>query len=131
MWSLPRRYLVLVFLLALGLAGCGSKFDKSETFDVDSGSDHLILVDAPRSNQKVVTVTNTSGTPIDLYIIQAGTDVGAREAIDKKSANILASKIKTADSTVEATVPSGKEYVVAVVNNGAKKATVKITVTGR
>ena len=121
----------LLAAIVLGLPGCGRLYHET-TVQLGAGEVQLLLIDAPKRDQKISVTAASSGSPIDVYVVLAKDKEAAKEALlsGKKPAESLAGKVKTPDATVEATIPANSEF--AIILGGANKNTqVKLKVTGR
>jgi hypothetical protein len=128
---LRLRCSVPVFLI-LALAGCGQRLDYESTVQLDAGEVQSLGVDPPRREQRVsVTVTSTS-VPVDVYVVlEKDKESGKQALLDvKKPAESLASKTKTQQATLEATIPAKTGFAI-LLGGATKSSQVKVKVIGR
>lgn len=129
------------FKLAFGLpaftlfliVGC-QKVNYDRTVQVEPGDVQVVMIDPPRSAQKVSVVASSPGTPVDVYVVLEKDQEEAKQSLlsGKSPAKdkLLANKQKAEEATLEATVPAKNGFAVLV--SGAKKSTqVKLKITGR
>src|SRR5947209_6330543 len=127
--SLRRSFLAL---LLLALTGCGQRLNYERTVELSSGDVQLILIDPPKREQQVSVMVSPVGSPIDVYVVlDKDSEAGKQALLDhKKPAGSLASKTKTQEATLEATIPANSGF--AILLGGASKSTrVTVNVTGR
>jgi hypothetical protein len=125
-----RRPLLAALLLVV--AGCGQKLNYDTTVQLGDGEVQSLSIEPPKREQKVSVTVTSSGSPIDVYIVLDKDKEAAKQALldRKKPAEALASKVKTQDATLEATIAANTGF--AVLLGGANKnAQVKVKVTGR
>jgi hypothetical protein len=122
----------LFALLLLVLPGCGQKLNYETTVDLDEGQVQSILIDAPKSEQKVTVTVNSAGAPIDAYIVLDKDKEAGKQALlnRQKPPQSLAGKVKTQDATLEATVPANTGFAL-LVGGASKNSRVSVKVTGR
>ena len=127
--NLRRSFLMIIFL---ALAGCGQKLAYETTVQLADGEVQSIAVDAPKTEQKVSVSVVSSGSPVDVYVVlDKDKETGKQALLDrKKPAESLASKVKTQDATLEATVPANTGFAV-LLGNASKPSQVKVKVAGR
>ena len=114
------------------LTGC-QRVNYEKTIQVDPLGVQEIVIDAPRSDQKVTVAVSSPGAAVNVYLVLEKDKQAAVEALqaDKKPANLLASKEKAEEATVEATVPAKNGYAVLLSSASGKKSDVKVKVTGK
>ena len=130
MRSIPcRRALLAVLLLAF--PSC-QRLNYETAVDLSEGEVQSILVEAPKKEQKVSVTASSAGSPIDVYVVlDKDKEAGKQALLDrKKPASSLASKVKTREATLEATIPANTGF--AILLGGASKSNhVTVKVTGR
>ncbi|SRR6266404_876944 len=122
----------LLAILLLVLPGCGQKLDYETAVELDEGQVQLIFIDPPKKEQKVSVTVTSSGSPIDVYVVlDKDKEAGKQALLDrKKPTGSLASKTKTQNATLEATIPANTGF--AILLGGANKnSRVTAKVTGR
>ena len=127
--SLRRCLLATTLLL---LPACGQKLDYESTLQVDDAQVQSISVDPPKKEQKVNVVVTSSASPVDVYVVlEKDKEAGKQSLLNgNKPAESLTGKLKTQDTTLEATIPANTGF--AILLGGASKSTqVKVKVTGR
>jgi hypothetical protein len=129
----PLALAPLVSLL-LGISGC-QRLDADRTVKLEPSQVHAILFDAPRSDQKVSVTMSSPGAPVEVYLLLEKDREAAVQSLEqgKRPAKeqILASKDKAEEATLEATVPAKSGYAVLLNSKAGKTAEVKVKVAGR
>lgn len=122
----------LLASIVLALPGCGQKLYHETTVQLSAGEVQLLLIDAPRRDQKISVTVTSSGSPIDVYVVLAKDKEAGKEALlnGKKPTESLAGKVKTQDATLEANIPANTEFAV-LLGGASKSSQVKMKVTGR
>jgi hypothetical protein len=135
MRKLSRRVIWLVGVMVLA-AGCG-KINVERTMSLDGGEFKVISVDPPRSEQKISVTVNSSGAPIDAYVVLEGDENAALKIAEdtirssKPLSSALDGKQKFTEASLNATIPAKKGFSILLLNGGTKKADVKIKITSR
>jgi hypothetical protein len=113
-------------------AGCRKqRVDVEKTVQVDPGDIKSTAVEAPSEQQVTVTVSSP-GSAVNVYLVLGEEDQVMRALQDgKQPTNVLASKEKVEEATLEAKVPAKKEVAVVLSNASGKSAQVKVKFTGR
>jgi hypothetical protein len=132
MRSLSRAWFWLVGVIVLA-AGCG-KINYEKTMVVEGGDFMAISVDPPRFEQKISVTVNSSGAPIDVYVVLEGDQNAALRIAEetlrssKPLGSALDGKQKITDATLNATIPAKKGFSILLLNGGTKRADVKIKI---
>jgi hypothetical protein len=123
-----RGYLLVALLLVL--PGC-QKLNYETTVQLGDGDVQLVLVDPPRSEQKVHITAASSGSPVDVYVVLDKDKEAAKQALldGKKPAAVLVSETKTRDASLEATIPAKSGFAI-LLGGASKSSEVKVKVTG-
>jgi hypothetical protein len=129
-FSKPLPGLALVLLT---LVGC-QRLNVDKKISLAPNEVQDIIIDAPKSQQQVKVVVNSSASPVDVYVVleEAQNAVKAKLLENKRPdpSKVLASELAAESATVEATIPAKNEFRILL--TGAKKATdVQVKVTGR
>jgi hypothetical protein len=129
---LVRSTLCLLAILVVLSAGCRKqRVDVEKTVQVDPGDIKSTAVEAPSDQQVTVTVSSP-GSAVNVYLVLGEEDQVMRALQDgKQPTNVLASKEKVEEATLEAKVPAKKEVAVVLSNASGKSAQVKVKFTGR
>jgi hypothetical protein len=127
--SILRRFLLAASLLAV--PGCGQKLYHENTVQLGAGEVQLILIDAPKREQRVSLTVSSGGSPVDVYVVAEKDKEAAKEAVldGKKPSASLAGKVKVQDATLEATIPANTAFAI-LLGGASKSSTVKVKVTG-
>jgi hypothetical protein len=119
-------------LVALLLAAGCQKLDLDKKADLEPGDEIMYQITPPVRDQRVTVAAKSAGVEINLFVLKAKTDEEAKKIIQQPDAKeILAKELNKADPTIEAVVPSGTTYYVAVANPSQKEAKVTLKITGR
>jgi hypothetical protein len=112
----------LPVLLAVTLVGC-QRIDYRRTIDVDAGDVQAIVIDPPRSEQKVTVTATSSSCPVSVYLVLERDQSQARQTMMdyKAPTGALAGQEKTQDATLEATIPAKNGFAVLI--GGATRST--------
>lgn len=127
-----RRICIISTCLILSLAGCNSSVNFERTLSVGPGDVPSFSVDPPRREQKVTVSFKSTETPVDIYVTLDKDLEAASKAIQnyKVPQNVLASKLKSKDGSVEATIP-GKTAFGVIVAGAVKDTSVQVTIKGK
>lgn len=121
-----------MFLTLLLAAGCGQKFNKEFSYAMSPQENRYLEVDPPRVEQKVEVALETGGVPVDVFVVLADSVASAQQALrNPTSPSIVARMAQVPNPKVEAIIPAGKGYVVAISNTSNQPATVKGKIAGR
>ena len=127
-----RRICILSICLILPLAGCNSSLNYENTLPMGPGEVKSFSPDPPRREQKVTVTFKSTETPVDVYVA-LGNDVDAvATAITsyKTPQNVLASKMKSKDGSLEVTIPAKTRFG-AIVSGAVKDTSVQVTIKGK
>jgi hypothetical protein len=118
--------------LTLSLAGCNSSLNYEKTMSLGPGEVNSFSPDPPRREQKVTITFKSTETPVDVYVA-IGNDVEAvASALTKYKTpqNVLASKLKARDGSLEVTIPAKTRFG-AIVGGATKDTSVEVKITGK
>jgi hypothetical protein len=129
---LPRLAPCLLLLPLLVTAGCQQAVKDERTVAVDQ-FDIRSAIYSPARDQQVTVEVSSPGAPVNVYVVLEKDRAAVEKSLgdNKKPANVLASKEKVEQATLEVPIQAKNDF--AVVLNGAsgKTAQVKLKVTGR
>jgi hypothetical protein len=113
--------------LALVLTGC-QRLNVEKEWKMQSGDTKMVIVDAPRGEQKV-DVKVTASEPVDVYVLKQEQvkEFNDKQTFERGKAITVRKDVKS--ETISTTVPGGAEFGVAVV--ARKAANVKVNIEGR
>jgi hypothetical protein len=128
----PARWIFGPLAFVLLAAGC-QRVNVEHTVQVEPEQVKAITIDPPRGDQKVSVTASSPGVPVSVYLVLEKDRQAAIGALEnyKTPANVLASKEKVEQATLEATVPAKNGYAILLTASGGKKADVKLKVTGQ
>jgi len=129
----------LALALAVVAAGCTIQkpLNVEKSMQVEPGGYQNVFIDAPIRDQKIVVSLNST-SPVDLYVVLESDEAAVGKLAEdatlsgKAPAGALVSNQKSAEATVDATIPGKKGFAILVCNpiNG-KKADVKLKITNK
>ena len=128
-----RPLLAAVALPLLILAGC-QRLNYERDFTLDASTSQTFTIAAPRGDQKLTVTATSSKEPIIVFVVlaedKAAGDAAAANRIQPKKA--LGGQENAKEISFEATIPSGKEFIVYVrMGKNARGTTdVKLSVKG-
>jgi hypothetical protein len=127
-----RRRLVRIGCLAVLLAPACQRLNYEKSFEIDADDVQAVLIDPPRSDQKVSISVSATGSPVDVYVVLEKDKPAAMKRLKdfQKPENTLAAKEKVQSDTLEATVPAKSGFVVLLAN-AKKTAQVQLKITGK
>jgi hypothetical protein len=131
------RTCTLLAAALLSAAGCQQKLDLDKKADLEPGDEIMYQITPPAREQRVTVAAKSGGVMINLFVLKAKTDEEAKKIIQQQldqkqdSKETLAKELNKADPTIEATVPGGTTYYVAVTNPSQEAAKVTLKIAGR
>ena len=127
--TIARRSVWLGVVLAM--AGCQSRLNIDQTYQIAAGSIQTLTIDPPRYDQKVaVTVTTDAPVTATLFLKSEASAVEKDLERGQKSDKALASWNGDGTGTLDGTVPA-KQSAVLRIDAGPKAANVKIKIAGK
>ncbi len=122
----------MLVCLSLTFAGCNRPLNYEKTANLPVGQIKSFPVTAPSYQQKITLSFKSTETPVDVYIALDRDLDAAVDAIGnyKTPQNVLASKLKAKEGTLEATIPA-KTGFGGIVANATKDTTVEVKITGK
>lgn len=132
MMSLGEAIVGLILCLLLQQADV-PQLNYERTLELDSGTVRSIILDALSGEIKATIVVRSPGVPVHVYVVLEKDREAAEESVlrGKKPEKLLASKEKTEEVTLQATIPAKTEFVVLLACAGKQKAEVKLKVTAK
>jgi hypothetical protein len=132
MFSRTRTVWLAIPVMALGLAGCNRPLHFDRTLSMGPGDVKSFSVDPPRREQKVTVSFKSTETPVDVYVLLDKDLEAASNAIQnfKAPQGVLASKMKSRDGSVEATIPAKTAFGVIVAGSN-KDTSVDVKIAGK
>jgi hypothetical protein len=115
------------------LAGC-QRLNLEKTVNLPPGASDGVEVSPPKYDQTVVVTATGGDVPLSLYLFLLEDDPNALQKITdrgKPNKDVLSSKEKELNPTLESKVPSGKSFAVLVSNAGSKTTEVTLKIKGR
>ena len=134
-WSVGLLGSLAPWLLGCCLAGGCQRLDTERTLNLEPTQSHALLFDAPRSEQQVSVTIHSPGAPVEVYVVLEKNREQAMQTLEQgrrpAKEQLLASKDKAEEATLETTVPARNAFAVLLNSKASKAAQVKVKVTGR
>jgi hypothetical protein len=124
------RSLSVYGLLAglLLLSGC-QRLNFEKEYEIEPFGTQAVNFDPPRYDQKVTVEVKSPGNPLSVYLVKGDSEKALNS--QKNSSEVLDSKEKAEELTLNATVAAKTEYTVVLRNLNGKTVKAKVKVTGR
>ena len=122
---LPRTILAFVGVALLQASGCGpAKWQAEEKFASVPPKEEVYLAMAPPPRDMEVRVeANSSGVPIELYVVKATNPEEAERIVRKQdTTQFICSAIGKVDPVREGKLPANQGYVIVLVNQSREKS---------
>jgi hypothetical protein len=132
MFNLTRTSPTMLACLALALGGCNRALNYEKTITSQAGGINSFAVTPPTYQQKITLSFKSTETPVDVYITLQKDLEAAADALGKYQApqNVLASKLKAKEGSLEATIPARTGFG-GIVAGATKDTKVEVKITGK
>jgi hypothetical protein len=127
--SFGHRWCLVLLIAAIGCP----RFTTEKTYSLGAGVVQRIDIDAPTYEQPVKVQIKSPGVPISVFIVTDEHAPAVQQALlelkEPDKSQVLGSKERFEEGTVEAKVPKKKNYVILLAG-AAKNADVKVKIIG-
>lgn len=128
-----RTFHVMVCLLLLVGAGCGTKLEYETAYKLGPGEERTHTIDPAPKEQKIRVLVDATGgsVNVDCFLEKDQQEVEKARRANKKSDKTLASEEKKEKTELQVTVPAQTKAVVLITPTAGKTVDVKVKITNR